>query len=435
MTQDKFFEFIKQLSFNVYQHKGDSSFKIEDLIDFEPVHSQQHISKIHELIKSGFFFLEFADEEGKYKKTYRIPEICRRTVDELEKDNIHKDVLKLITEQPTILHIEFERWLRTKHSTMLSYVLDKYWHNFMIYSYEYNSWCYDKFGYLIHHIPTPDYEKAESNAVDIIADHVEYFREYRKKYPITKTITLYNFCHKLALEEIPFETIKKIIFELINKTTDERIIKSTLSENLITNYVEAIEKGLDEFGYFVIADKLELNDYYHICNKLGVIINTTNIEVNENSNRLFNKSDAMPFHTDAHDVDIVSWYCQTQDDVDGQSILIDMKDIEYFFDKNEIELLGNVMIKYPIYKRFYVGIHPLYKNKKLYYAPWLKVDYSNKESELIQKFDKIIEEKDKIYCPLKKGQSLFVNNLRVLHGRNEIQSNSKRLLYRTHIMR
>ena len=343
--------------------------------------------------------------------------------------------MQLITEQPTILHIEFERWLNTKHSTMLSYVIDKYWHNFMIYSYEYNLWCYDKFGYLIHHIPTPDYEKEKFKSINIITDHVEYFREYRKKYPITKTILLYNFCHKLALNGTSFETTKKIIFELINKTVEEKNLNSKTSESKIDNYVSSIKNGLDKSGCFLIAEKIELDDYYRICNKLGVLINITNIEVNEKSNRLFNKADAMPFHTDAHDVDIVSWYCQEQDDISGESILVDMSDIENYFDNQELELLSTILIKYPIYKRFYVGTHPIYFNEKIYYAPWLKLDYPENENNVIEKLDAIIREKEKIYFRLEKGQSLFINNYRMLHGRDKIQENSKRLLYRTHIMR
>lgn len=66
MKEDAFLNFVKQLSFNVYQHKGDSSFKIEEVIALDSTH-YQYIDKIHELIQGGFFFLEFA-EEGKYKK-------------------------------------------------------------------------------------------------------------------------------------------------------------------------------------------------------------------------------------------------------------------------------------------------------------------------------------------------------------------------------
>jgi len=427
-----FLKFVRQLSFNIYKTRSTSSFKIEDVIDIKTF-EYKYIDKVDELIRKGFFFIDNS-EDGKYKKTYRIPEICHRTLEELKKDNIHKSVLELIEKQPTILHIEFEKWLKTKHKTMLSYALDKYWHNFMIYSYEYNAWCYDNFGYLIHHIPTPEYEKEESNELNIISDHIEYFKEYRKNYPITKSILLYNFCHKLSLKDIPFTTIKKIIFELVNKVDLEKQKIDSSQEN-IDNYIGFISGEIQKKGYSVIKDEITLNDYYYICNKLGVIINLTNIEVNDKSNRLFNKASPMPFHTDAHDVDIVSWYCQKQDEVDGQSILVDMNDIESIFSSNEKNSLANMMIKYPIYKRFYVGSHPLYKNKRLYYAPWLKTEYSEEESELLVKLESFIEDKSKIFIRLEKGQSLFVNNYRILHGRNKIQKDSKRLLYRTHIMK
>ncbi|GAA8078893.1 hypothetical protein Neuguinea63_13780 [Helicobacter pylori] len=51
----------------------------------------------------------------KWEKTYRIEEITQRTLKELQKDNLHKQVIEILENNPFILHQEFEHWLNTKH--------------------------------------------------------------------------------------------------------------------------------------------------------------------------------------------------------------------------------------------------------------------------------------------------------------------------------
>lgn len=423
--------FLRELSYKVNKLKGNKPFNLSNLMNDNLV--QQYLYDIDNLIDNGFFFLKRTDN-GKYKKTYRIPEICNRTVLELEKENINPKILKLIKKYPLILHTEFERWLRTKHKSMLSYILDKYWHNFMLYSYEYNSWCIDNFGYLVNHIPTPDYENENLSAEDIIIDHAEYFFEYRKMYPISKTILLYNFPYKLIEEKLSFKEIKNIIFDLISELKVNNEIDEKLDNNKLKLILKTIKKELNKNGYIVLKNKLTLNEYHYVCKKLGSIINITNIEVNHNSDRKFNSHKSMPLHTDAHDVDIVSWFCQEQDLRDGTILLKSLRQYYKFFNKQEIEILKRIKIKYPIYKRFYTGEYPLLRDSKFYYAPWLeKNKYSKRKQKILNKFKTFIENQKVIKIKFNKGDILFLDNLSIIHGRDKIGKNSKRLLYRTHI--
>ena len=426
------FNFIKELSYQVNKLKGNEPFSLYDLIDNKEL-IDKYKNDIDELIDKEFFFLKKA-ENNLYKKTYRIPEICNRTLLELKQENINSKILKLIKKYPIILHTEFERWLRTKHKSMISYILDKYWHNFMLYSYEYNSWCHDTFGYLIHHIPTANYENETLTAEDIIIDHSEYFREYRKAYPISKTILLYNFPYKLLEEKVSFKKIKNIIFDLISELSENPQNNLELDSEKLGNILNKIKKSIKHNGYIILKNKLSLNEYHYINKQLGSVINITNIEVNHKSDRKFNSHQPMSLHTDAYDVDLVSWFCQEQDLKDGTIILKNLKDYKDYFNEDEQKILKKIKIKYPIYKRFYTGEYPLLKKEKFYYADWLeKNDYSKSKLVVLNKFKTFINKQNKIKIMLKKGDILIVNNTIIIHGRDAIEKDSKRLLYRTHI--
>jgi len=426
------FNFLKKLSYQVHKLKGDKPFSLDSLIqDTEIV--KQYKPIVDNLIIKGFFFLQ-KTEKGLYKKTYRIPEICNRTLIELQKENINPKILKFIESYPMILHTEFDRWLNTKHHSMLSYILDKYWHNFMLYSYEYKSWCYDNFGMLIHHVPTPDYENEGLIAEDIIKDHIAYFNEYRKHFPITKTILLYNFPYKLVEEKLPFKNIKNIIFDLISEISETSFDQPNINIKKMNGIVKQVKKSIKNIGYIVLRNTLDLQESTYLNKQLGTIINVTNIEVNNNSDRKFNSYKPMSLHTDAHDVDFVSWFCQKQDLIYGEILLKNLKEYKSYFTKDELQDLKKIQIKYPIYKKFYTGEYPLLKKGRIYYADWLEKEvYSEKQINLLNKFKEFMNQTDEISILLNYGDILIIDNAIIIHGRNAIEENSKRLLYRTHI--
>jgi len=356
------------------------------------------------------------------KKDYCILEICNKTIKDLKKEKTNSKVLKMLKNNPLLLHKEFERYLKTKYKPILSHILDKYWHNFMLFSNEYNSWCIDNFGYLINRAPAKYFDNKS-------LQHIEYFKDYRKKYPLTKSILLYNLPYKMIDNKINFRKIKKTIIDL----TSENISQKT---NRIIKFNKKVHKKLSQKGYCVLKNKLTLDEYNSLNNTLGSIANTTNIVININGGRKLNSHEAMPLHTDAHDADIIGWFCQEQDSKDGQIILKDLRDYKEYFTENEVKELKKIKIKNPIYKTFYAGTHSLLKHKKFYYVPWLEeTDYSKKQKVVLEKFKKFIKEKKNILVDLKKGDILYIDNSFMIHGRDIIDKNSNRLLYRVHIMR
>ncbi|EQD95295.1 hypothetical protein L933_04950 [Helicobacter pylori PZ5056] len=135
-TNAEFLGFLKKLNYQVHNYKTSSPFRLEEVIKDRTMF-KKHVSEIENLAHSSPFFLKKVGD--KWEKTYRIEEIAQRTLKELQKDNLHKQVIEMLENNPLILHQEFERWLNTKHQGMISTIIDKCWHNFIIYTYEYQS--------------------------------------------------------------------------------------------------------------------------------------------------------------------------------------------------------------------------------------------------------------------------------------------------------
>ncbi len=191
-TMNDLHKTLKNISFLIYTTEGNFPKTLEWLIGSISTNiAHKDLSeKIDSYIDNGLFFLEKLPC-GRYVKSYRINEVCQRTVNILENSIDHK-ILAVLKENPRILYIEFYRWLTTKHSNMMSSIIDEFWHQFMTFSYEYKSWCMDNFGRFIHHIPTPDYEKNENSPKDVINDNIDFFKAYVESYPLDKGLLLYH---------------------------------------------------------------------------------------------------------------------------------------------------------------------------------------------------------------------------------------------------
>ncbi|MGX3044199.1 hypothetical protein [Helicobacter sp. T3_23-1056] len=308
-------DFLRYLSLAVNKFAGTESFKLEDLV-LDKSLLLKYKKDVDKLIDETFFFIEHDNEKGKnfYKKTYRIPEICQRTIQDLKNMNINQYILDFLGKYPLVLHTEFVRWLETKHKSMLSFILDKYWHNFIIYSYEYKSWCLDNVGYFVHHVPTPKYEQTNQESEDIIFEHALFFSEYRKKFPISENILLYNMPYKILSNSLQFKQIKNIIFDLVSEMVYmPKFRTKKVDDEKINNLLKQTQENLEKNGFYLISNGLDFDEYHIFTSQLGIVINYTKIEIDKTSPRKFNSHRAMPLHTDANDVDIVAWFCQEQE--------------------------------------------------------------------------------------------------------------------------
>ncbi|GAA7412029.1 hypothetical protein ID0988_06590 [Helicobacter pylori] len=111
-TSAEFLDFLKKLNYQVHNYRTSSPFRLEEVVKDRTM-LKKYVNKIENLAHSSPFFLKKVGD--KWEKTYRIEEITQRALKELQKDNLHKQVIEILEYNSPILHQEFEHWLNTKH--------------------------------------------------------------------------------------------------------------------------------------------------------------------------------------------------------------------------------------------------------------------------------------------------------------------------------
>jgi hypothetical protein len=154
------------------------------------------------------------------------------------------------------------------------------------------------------------------------------------------------------------------------------------------------------------------------------------------------KPDALGFHSDNPRMDVLAWYCFEQDEDAGATLLIDTSDLPSYLDADDLAGLGKTNLWYSVRSRdtdeeqlFQI---PLVIKKKsgcyVYYQPWLFLDsYDAEQTRLLERFSDYLDHKQRtqtISVKLEQQQCLFIDNRRMLHGREAIARNSRRHLRR-----
>lgn len=436
------FKVYREISYNIYTAKGNSPKALKELIqldDYSQVSFSDLSSSIDQHIDAGYFFLDKLPC-GRYVKSYRINEVCDRTLDIL-RQTLDPRILEILENNPRLLFTEFYRWLTTNHSSMMSSILDEFWHQFMTFSYEYKSWCFDNFDRFIHHIPTPTYERSETSPKDILADYSAFFRNYTKQYELDENILLYSLPLRLFIHENKeLNEIIEIINQLSASESNLTSKENSFSDSKLKDLKQRVISQINRDGYAVLPKMLQ-RDFCDFMENLGQVINTSDIKINNLSNRKFNHHEALDLHTDTPLANYVSWYCINQDKIAGESEIIDGFQLLNSLPNEIRDTLSNTDIKFPIYKKHAVRNYPILTLdetgfKQLYYTSWLKNEnYTDKQKEAIFSFEEKLENTPPIKIKLKPCESLIIDNNRMLHGRQLIPADSDRYLYRIHVRR
>ena len=238
-------------------------------------------------------------------------------------------------------------------------------------------------------------------------------------------------------------------------------IKPALSSNYIGNseverYSDTILNTLSSDGYIHITDIMDEKDYQKNSESLGRIVSRSELKLDpekdkaqEKRRNYLSKGDKRPsiykhlgldFHTDNPRQNRISWYCIRQDEKYGALWLIDSKQIFAKFTEAEKDILKTIRLRYIVVEdgKEYHPWEPLLtikENKEeIYFAEWhFKDEYNDEQLILIEKFKKELrteKEEGLIAVRLKAGQSIYVDNRRMLHARGPISEDSKRHIIR-----
>ncbi len=207
----------------------------------------------------------------------------------------------------------------------------------------------------------------------------------------------------------------------------------------IINACRLINEHLSGVGYYV-HETGSINDYLALCNSLGKVTQLLDVKLKSGFRQYANMPDEVPFHTDHPSVPIVAWYCLEQDETDGDNLLVDSRQIVSKLSEFSISVLKSLQLRmlhsekpWPLLVQdpFQIYWLPLVVEEK-----YLQVDQQEKEAiRVFQKeLQKVSDTENQYRVRLKPGESLFINNHILLHGRKSISQNSRRHLIRSYIL-
>lgn len=219
---------------------------------------------------------------------------------------------------------------------------------------------------------------------------------------------------------------------------------------------EEIGKELALKGYLHLQDPMSLENYELIARQLGTIILRSDVKVDvekEKSQEQVRKVKGrggiysptpLGLHTDPH-AELVSWYCVEQDEMGAPMLMIQVNDLKSRFSVEELETLAKVELLSPG-RDASTGAEtltptPLLTRQngqyRIFYASWLlQNSYDGEATRVLEKFAAYLnhkEEAELISLPIKKHDTVFIDNGRMLHGRGALAAQSKRHLVRFYL--
>ncbi len=223
---------------------------------------------------------------------------------------------------------------------------------------------------------------------------------------------------------------------------------------------QSLRQALDTQGYAHIRTPLSDDTFRQLAHALGAMTSETHIRIDpsrqqaQSRNRKTRHSrpgvyqaEALHLHTDNPQNDVLAWYCVNQDPEDGASLLLDLGEVSSHFSPDELRVLHSIrlwyttrhpetdvesFIQHPLLEMTHDGARP-----RVYYVPWLLLEaYSPEQRRVLERFQAYLAHQQQtviIRIRLAPKESLFIDNHRLLHGREGISAQSARHLIRLYL--
>ena len=179
-------------------------------------------------------------------------------------------------------------------------------------------------------------------------------------------------------------------------------------------------------------------EYRELVARLGRPWCETAVELRPDVRSYLCHAEAVPFHTDHPDADLMSWRCEVQDATDGTQQLVDGHAALRACGEGVRDALTHVHAEVRVRgdsppSRIPI-VRPSPAGDRLFFAPWLKPVEADAHS--IAALDLLraeIERRTTTHIQevrLDEGEVLVIDNGRLLHGRGPIDTTSRRRLRR-----
>ncbi len=158
------------------------------------------------------------------------------------------------------------------------------------------------------------------------------------------------------------------------------------------------------------------------------------------------QANELALHADRPTVDVLAWYCVEQDAVDGSLLLVDTADLADHLSPADLAALAEIPVRYSLRhpdsgeEIWYE--EPLLRPRsgggyRVYYAPWqLPADLDPRRARALEAFRDDLERRRReatMAVRLAPGESLFIDNHRLLHGRGALLADSRRHIVRLYV--
>ena len=166
--------------------------------------------------------------------------------------------------------------------------------------------------------------------------------------------------------------------------------------------------------------------------RLGPVIQTTEITPRANAKAALATDREMQLHTDHPRARWISWECVRQSSDGGYSLLKDTKPALDSLTGAERDELRALSIRTHVVFPDDTGTYPVLRNDEdgsdwVYFTPWMT---DGQSSPAFQKFIQALEVTPTVSVRLYPGESLLIDNGRMLHGRSALGGDKDRLLIR-----
>ena len=165
---------------------------------------------------------------------------------------------------------------------------------------------------------------------------------------------------------------------------------------------------------------------------IGEIVEQTQVRQIKGAKTYLCGHDAVPLHTDHPEARVVAWWCESQADQDGASVLADGNVVLSLMGDQAEALLQVEQHVPPQLPRQDVRTAPVWSGKRLYYAPWYPVSQATDAGgRALRTFRNLLAMGvGHKRIRLQPGDLLVVDNTRWLHGRDKLEEQNGRLLRR-----
>ena len=198
----------------------------------------------------------------------------------------------------------------------------------------------------------------------------------------------------------------------------------------MTETLAVIRAGLQRDGLAVCSVGREAVP--EVLSGIGEIVEQTQVRQMKGATTYLCGHDAVPLHTDHPEARIVAWWCESQADRDGASVLADGHIVLSLMGEQAEALQQVEQDVPPQLPRQVLRTAPVWSGKRLYYAPWYRVlQATHAGRRALRTFRSLLAMgAGHKRIRLQPGDLLVVENARWLHGRDKLEKQNDRLLHR-----